>query len=56
MNPAKKESLTIVGDWFLAESVSFKEGDGFTNTFFTRDVSEIGRRIDDFDCELEGYS
>jgi hypothetical protein len=48
-----KESLTIVGDWFLAESVSFKERDGFTNTFFTRDVSEINRRIDDFDCEME---
>jgi len=52
-NPTNKESLTIVGDWFLAESVSFKEGDGFTNTFFTRDVTEIMRRIDDFDCELE---
>lgn len=51
--PTNKESLTIVGDWFLAESVSFKEGDGFTNTFFTRDVSEICRRIDDFDCEME---
>jgi hypothetical protein len=48
-----KESLTIVGDWFLAESVSFKEGDGFTNTFFTRDLSEIIRRTDDFDCEME---
>jgi len=48
-----KESLTIVGDWFLAESVSFKEGDGFTNTFFTRDVSEVIRRIDDFDSEME---
>jgi hypothetical protein len=52
-NPTNKESLTIVGDWFLAESVSFKDGDGFTNTFFTRDVSEIIRRIDDFDCEME---
>jgi hypothetical protein len=48
-----KESLTMVGDWFLAESVSIKQGDGFTNTFFTRDAAEIGRRTEDFDGELE---
>jgi hypothetical protein len=47
-----KESLTMVGDWFLAESVSFKDGDGFTNTFFTRNASEINARIKDFDEEL----
>lgn len=47
------ESLTIVGDFFLAESVSFKRSDGFTNTFFTRDALEIRQRIEDFDCELE---
>lgn len=47
------ESLTMVGDWFLAESVSFKEGDGFTNTFFTRNASEIAKRIQTFDEELE---
>jgi hypothetical protein len=46
-------SLTIVGDWFLAESVSFRKGDGFTNTFFTRDAAEIKRRTEDFDCELK---
>jgi len=48
-----RESLTIVGDWFMAESVSFKKGDGFTNTFFTRDNFEIGRRTEDFECELQ---
>ena len=47
------ESLTMVGDWFLAESVSFKENDGFTNTFFTRNASEINKRIDDFESELK---
>jgi hypothetical protein len=46
------ESLTIVGDWFLSESVSFKDGDGFTNTFFTRNASEIAKRIEEFDNEL----
>lgn len=48
-----RESLTIVGDWFLAESVSFRQSDGFTNTFFTRDAFEIGRRTEDFECELQ---
>jgi hypothetical protein len=52
-NPEKKESLTIVGDWFVAESVSFKEDEGFTNTFFSRNISEILRRINDFESELE---
>jgi hypothetical protein len=47
-----KESLTMVGDWFLSESVSFKNEDGFTNTFFTRNASEITRRIRDFEEEL----
>lgn len=47
------ESLTMVGDWFLAESVSFKDGDGFTNTFFTRNASEIATRILLFDEELD---
>jgi len=46
------ESLTMVGDWFLAESVSFKKGDGFTSTFFTRNATEISKRIKDFDDEL----
>ena len=49
---SEKQSLTIVGNYFLAESVSFREGDGYTNTFFTRDASEITRRTEDFDCEL----
>jgi hypothetical protein len=48
-----KQSLTIVGDWFMAESVSFKDGDGYMNTFFTHNASEIKRRIEDFDCELD---
>jgi hypothetical protein len=49
----ENQSLTIVGDWFLAESVSFKKSDGFTNTFFTRDAAEIQRRTEDFECELQ---
>ena len=52
-NSEKRESLTIVGDWFVAESVSFKEENGFTNTFFSRNISEILRRTNDFESELE---
>lgn len=51
--PGYTESLTIVGDWFLAESVSFRDGDGYTNTFFTRNAAEIARRIHTFDEELD---
>jgi len=51
-NKTSKESLTMVGDWFLAESVSFKDGDGFTNTFYTRNASEIIKRIQSFEEEL----
>ncbi|MBK6966894.1 MAG: toll/interleukin-1 receptor domain-containing protein [Bacteroidales bacterium] len=46
------ESVTIVGDLFLAESTTFKNQEGFTNTFFTRNASEISRRIKDFDDEM----
>lgn len=46
------ESITIVGDLFLAESTTFKNQEGFTNTFFTRNASEITRRIKDFDDEM----
>lgn len=52
-SPNIDESLTILGNWFVAESVSFKDGDGFTNTFFTRDAAEIQRRIEDFDFLFE---
>lgn len=50
---SKIESLTIVGDWFLAESVSFKRRDGFTNTFFTRNATEISERINEFEGQLK---
>lgn len=51
--PQEFESLTIVGDWFLAESVSFKFFGGFTNTVFTRNAEEIFNRIEYFEAELE---
>lgn len=51
--PEKEQSLTMVGDWFLAESVSYKAGDGFTNTFFTHNACEINERITEFENELK---
>jgi hypothetical protein len=52
-SPSVHESITIVGDLFLAESTTFRNQEGFTNTFFTRNASEITRRIKDFDDEME---
>lgn len=52
-NPSVHESITIVGDLFLAESTTFRNKEGFTNTFFTRNASEITKRIRDFDRELD---
>ncbi|HEY5470638.1 MAG TPA: toll/interleukin-1 receptor domain-containing protein [Bacteroidales bacterium] len=52
-SPDAYESVTIVGDLFLAESTTFRYHEGFTNTFFTRNASEITRRIKDFDDEME---
>lgn len=51
-NPVNTESLTLLGDWFLAESVSVRKGAGFINTIFTRNAGEISKRLDDFDNEL----
>ncbi|MGD0736453.1 MAG: toll/interleukin-1 receptor domain-containing protein [Terracidiphilus sp.] len=43
------ESITIVGDWFAARSVSGKMGDGYRQTIFTRHAPTIARMIDEFD-------
>ncbi len=43
------ESITIVGDWFAARSVSGRMGDGYRQTIFTRHAPTIARMIDEFD-------
>ncbi len=48
-----KESLTIVGDWFMAESVSVTVTQGYRQTIFTRHAPSIQNRIDLFDHELQ---
>lgn len=45
-------NLTIVGDWFLAESVSGTLG-GYKQTIFTRHAPTINRKIFEFDQEFE---
>jgi len=48
-----EESLTIVGDWFLAESVSALKGEGYRQTNFTRHAPSILRRVEAFDEDFE---
>lgn len=43
------ESITIVGDWFAAQSISGKMGDGYRQTIFTRHAPTIAGMIKDFD-------
>lgn len=43
------ESITIVGDWFAARSISGKIGDGYRQTIFTRHAPTIAGMIDEFD-------
>lgn len=49
-HPSK--SILIVGDWFAAESVSAKEGQGYRQTVFTCHAPSMGSRIDLFDQEF----
>jgi len=47
------ENLTIVGDWFAAESISAALGKGYQQTIFTRHAPTVRKRIDLFDQEIE---
>jgi hypothetical protein len=47
------ESITIVGDWFLAESYSAGAGTGYRQTIFTTHAPSMKARIDIFDHEFE---
>jgi hypothetical protein len=48
-NIAMSESITIVGDWFAAHSISGKMGDGYRQTIFTRHAPTIAKMIEEFD-------
>lgn len=47
------ESLTIVGNWFAAESVSAEVGKGYRQTIFTRHGPTVMSKLDHFDTEFE---
>lgn len=46
------ESVTILGDWFAAESVSAQIGQGYRQTIFTRHAPSMMSKIDAFDQEF----
>lgn len=50
-----EESITIVGDWFSAESVSAKIGEGYRQTIFTRHAPSMITKIADFDSEFNEH-
>lgn len=45
-------SLTIVGNWFAAESVRSEMGRGYYQTIFTRHAPSLSQKIRDFDDEF----
>lgn len=46
------ESITILGDWFCAQSVSASMGSGYRQTIFTRHAPSMQAKIDLFDREF----
>jgi hypothetical protein len=54
LNPQMTEahSLTLVGDWFCAESVSGHVGHGYDQTIFTRHAPSMAQQIEAFDEEF----
>lgn len=47
------QNLTIIGDWFSAESVSATGGQGYRHTVFTRHAPTVAIKADRFDQEFE---
>jgi len=47
------ESLTMVGDWFVAESVSIGGLSSYRQTIFTRHAPTIRKKVESFDEEFE---
>lgn len=50
---AEKEHITIIGNWFLAGTVSSRMVMGYKQTIFTRHAPTIQERIKKFDNEFE---
>lgn len=49
-----RENVTILGDWFYAESVSPSLGSGYRQTIFTRHAPSMQAKLDLFDREFAG--
>lgn len=49
------QSVTILGDWFAAESASAQIGQGYRQTVFTRHAPSMLRKIEAFDQEFEEH-
>jgi len=49
----RDDSVTLVGDWFAAESVSARLGQGYRQTIFTRHAPSLLARIEAFDLEFD---
>jgi hypothetical protein len=45
-------SITILGDWFLAEAVAATVGTGYHQTMFTRHAPTVRSRLEAFDQEF----
>lgn len=46
-------NLLLVGDWFVAESISARKGKGYYQTVFTRHAPTVLERLEQFDSEFE---
>ena len=47
-------NITMVGNWFFAESISASIGKGYQQTVFTRHAPSIQAKVELFDRELKG--
>lgn len=46
-------NLLLVGDWFIADSISPRKGKGYYQTVFTRHAPTVLERMEEFDSEFE---
>jgi hypothetical protein len=50
---AREGNLTIVGDWFVAESLTPRTGEGYKQTIFSWHAPTVLRWVRKFDQEFE---
>lgn len=52
-NKDRRNSITIVGDWFSSEAISSKETANLREAIFTHHAATLHRQIEEFDREFE---